>query len=157
MVNDFKNISKDNILPLDQIKYNKKGNLLINHFFNKSNSEISLTSVKKDNQLERKKREMKINKIDEINKKSNSFQKINIKDNDDISEISTITGITNNETGIKNKNKKDEFLFKKGLIKPKNIKENKYKNSIQDKKGINKKNSKNKQINFMKNFLNIVD
>ena len=157
LVNDFKNISKDNILPLDQIKYNKKGNLLINHFFNKSNSEISLTSIKKDNQIERRKREMKINKIDEINKKANSFQKINIKDSDDISEISTITGITNNETGIKNKNKKDEFIFKKGLIKPKNIKENRNKNNLQAKIDVNKKNSKNKQINFMKNFLNIVD
>ena len=55
LVNDFKNTSKDNILPLDQIKYNKKGNLLINHFFNKSNSEISLTSVKKNKQIGKRK------------------------------------------------------------------------------------------------------
>ena len=157
LVNDFKNISKDNILPLDEIKYNKKGNLLINHFFNKSNSEISLTSVKKNNQLEKKKKELKINKIDEINKRTNSFQKINIKNNEDISEISTVTGITNNETSMKNNNKKDEFLFKKGLIKPKNIKGNKSKNYLQEKKDIKMEKSKNKQINFMKSFLNLVD
>ena len=151
LVNNFKNISKDNILPLDQIKYNKKGNLLINHFFNKSNSEISLTSVKKNNQSLLKKNEMKINNIDEINKRTNSFQKVNIKNNDDISDISTVTGITNNETNNKKKKKKDDFLFKKGLIKPKNIKENnKNKNYIQEKKSSN-----NKQINFMKSFLNI--
>ena len=156
LVNNFKNISKDNIIPLEQIRYNKKGNLLINHFLNKSNSEISLTSAKKNNQLENKKKEMKINKIDEINKRTNSFQKINIRDNEDISEISTVTGITNNETNNK-KGKKNDFLFKKGLIKPKNIKENKYKNNLQAKIDVNKKNSKNKQINFMKNFLNIAE
>jgi putative SOS response-associated peptidase YedK len=156
LVNDFKNTSKDNILPLDQIKYNKKGNLLINHFFNKSNSEISLTSVKKNKQIENRKKEMKINKIDEINKRANSFQKINIKENDDISEISTITGITNDESGIKKNNKKGELIFKKGLIKPKNIKnKSKNKNNIQDKKNSKTKTSNNKQINFMKNFLNI--
>ena len=147
LVNDFKNISKDNILPLSQIKYNKKGNLLINHFFNKSNSELALTSVKKNNQLENKKKEMKINKIDEINKRSNSFQKASKKYNDDISEISTITGITNNETNNK-KNKNGDFLFKKGLIKPKNIK---------DKKDSKNNKVQNKQINFMKNFLNICE
>ena len=146
LVNDFKNTTKDNILPLDQIKYNKKGNLLINHFFNKSRSEINMTSVKKNNPLENKKKEMKINKIDEINKRSNSFQKLNKKDNDDLSEISTITGITNNETNNKRNNKKDDFLFKKGLIKPKNIK---------DKKDSKKSNNQNKQIDFMKTFLKI--
>ena len=156
LVNDFKNISKDNILPLDQIKYNKKGNLLINHFFNKSNSEISLTSVKKNNQIEKRKKEMKINKIDEINKRANSFQKVNIKENDDVSEISTVTGITNNDTGIKKNNKKNEPIFKKGLIKPKNIKnKSKSKNNLQDKNNSKTRTSNNKQINFMKNFLNI--
>ena len=157
LVNDYKNISKDNILSLNEIKYNKKGNLLINHFFNKSNSEISLTSVKKNNQLEKKKKELKINKIDEINKRTSSFQKINIKNNEDISEISTVTGITNNEKGIKVNTKKDEFIFKKGLIKPKHIKDNKSKNYLQDKNNNKIRNSKNKQINFMKNFLNLVD
>ena len=153
LVNNFKNISKDNIIPLEQIRYNKKGNLLINHFLNKSNSEISLTSAKKNNQLENKKKEMKINKIDEINKRTNSFQKINIRDNEDISEISTVTGITNNETNNK-KGKKKDFLFKKGLIKPKNIKENnKSKNSINKKDG----KAQNKQKDFMKNFLNIAE
>ena len=156
LVNDFKNISKDNILPLDQIKYNKKGNLLINHFFNKSNSEISLTSVKKNNQIEKRKKEMKINKIDEINKRANSFQKVNIKENDDVSEISTVTGITNNDTGIKKNNKKNEPIFKKGLIKPRNIKnKSKSKNNLQDKNNSKTRASNNKQINFMKNFLNI--
>ena len=145
LVNDFKNTTKDNIVPLDQIKYNKKGNLLINHFFNKSNSEVNMTSVKKNKQLENKKKEMKINKIDEINKRSNSFQKASKKYNDDISEISTITGITNNETNNK-KNKNGDFLFKKGLIKPKNIK---------DKKDSKNNKVQNKQINFMKNFLKI--
>ena len=154
LVNDFKNISKDNILPLSQIKYNKKGNLLINHFFNKSNSELALTSVKKNNQLENKKIEMKINKIDEINKRNKSYQKVHVRDNDDISEISTITGITNVETNNKKRSIKGELTFKKGLIKPKNIKEN---NKLQDKKNSKINNGQNKQINFMKNFLNICE
>lgn len=154
LVNDFKNISKDNILPLSQIKYNKKGNLLINHFFNKSNSELALTSVKKNNQLENKKKEMKINKIDEINKRNKSHQKVNNKNNDDISEVSTITGITNIETNNKKKGIKGELSFKKGLIKPKNIKEN---NKIQDKNNSKVIKGQNKQINFMKNFLNICE
>ena len=154
LVNDFKNISKDNILPLSQIKYNKKGNLLINHFFNKSNSELALTSVKKNNQLENKKKEMKINKIEEINKRNKSYQKVHVRDNDDISEISTITGITNVETNNKKKSIKGELAFKKGLIKPKNIKEN---NKLQDKKNSKINNGQNKQINFMKNFLNICE
>ena len=154
LVNDFKNISKDNILPLSQIKYNKKGNLLINHFFNKSNSELALTSVKKNNQLENKKKEMKINKIDEINKRNKSYQKVNIKNNDDISEISTVTGITNIETNNKKKGIKGELSFKKGLIKPKNVKES---NKNQDRNNSKANNGQNKQINFMKNFLNICE
>ena len=158
LVNDFKNTSKDNILPLDQIKYNKKGNLLISHFLNKSNSGMSLTSGKKNEQIERKKKEMKINKIEEINKRTNSFQKINMKDKEEISEVSTVTGITNFDTNNKKKGKKDDFIFKKGLIRPKNIKEkSKYKNYIEDKKDDKGKKSKNKQIDFMKNFLNIAD
>ena len=154
LVNDFKNISKDNILPLSQIKYNKKGNLLINHFFNKSNSELALTSVKKNNHLENKKKEMKINKIDEINKRNKSYQKVNIKNNDDISEISTVTGITNIETNNKKKGIKGELSFKKGLIKPKNVKES---NKNQDRNNSKANNGQNKQINFMKNFLNICE
>ena len=154
LVNDFKNTTKDNIVPLDQIKYNKKGNLLINHFFNKSNSEVNMTSVKKNKQLENKKKEMKINKIDEINKRNKSYQKVNIKNNDDISEISTVTGITNIETNNKKKGIKGELSFKKGLIKPKNVKES---NKNQDRNNSKANNGQNKQINFMKNFLNICE
>ena len=149
LVNNYKNTGKDNILPLEQVKYNKKGNLLINNFFKKSNSEICLTSNKKNNFLENKKREMKINKVDEINKRANSSNKNNIKNNknnDDISEVSTVTGITNiNDSS----NKKNTLIFGKGLIKPKNIKDGK------DKKNDKLNKSKNQQINFMKNFLNI--
>ena len=79
LVNNFKNNTKDNILPKDQIKYNKNGNLLINNFLNKSNSEISLSSNKKNNYIENKKKELKINKFEEINKRTNSFQKSNLK------------------------------------------------------------------------------
>ena len=160
LVNNFKNNGKDNIIPKDQIKYNKNGNLLINNFLNKSKSEISLSSNKKSSYIENKKNELKINKIDEINKRTNSFQKNNIKDIDTMSDTSTITGITNidNSGG---KNKKFQFLLPgKGKIKPKNIKDekkisnkkNKYKNYLNERNN-SKNKSKNKQIDFMKNFL----
>ena len=74
LVNNFKNNNKDNILPKDQVKYNKNGNLLINNFLNKTKTEISLSSNKKNNYIENKKKELKINKIEEINKRANSFQ-----------------------------------------------------------------------------------
>ena len=160
LVNNFKNNGKDNILPKDQIKYNKNGNLLINTFLNKSKSEISLSSNKKNSYIENKKNKFKINKIEEINKRTNSFQKNNLKDIDTISDTSTVTGITNiDNSGVKNK--KFEFLFPgKGKIKPKNIKDekkisnkkNKYKNYLNERSN-NKNKSKNKQIDFMKNFL----
>ena len=51
LVNNFKNNGKDNILPKDQIKYNKNGNLLLNNFLNKTNSEISLKSSNKNNNI----------------------------------------------------------------------------------------------------------
>ena len=155
LVNNFKNNTKDNILPKDQIKYNKNGNLLINNFFNKSKSNKSLSSNKKNNYIENKKKELKINKVEEINKRTNSFQKSNLKDIDSISDVSTITGITCNDNSDL-KNKKLEFLFTgKGKINPKNIKDGK-KISNKKNKYLNKKNnnkSKNKQIDFMANFL----
>ena len=155
LVNNFKNNTKDNILPKDQIKYNKNGNLLINNFFNKSKSNKSLSSNKKNNYIENKKKELKINKVEEINKRTNSFQKSNLKDIDSISDVSTITGITCNDNSDL-KNKKLEFLFTgKGKINPKNIKDGK-KISNKKNKYLNKRNnnkSKNKQIDFMANFL----
>ena len=158
LVNNFKNNTKDNILPKDQITYNKNGNLLIKNFLNKSKSDISMTSNKKNNYLENKKKELKIKKEEEINKKTNSLQKVE-HPNKDISEISTVTG-TNDYSDIKN-NKKFDFLFS-GKIKPKNIKEknkisenkNKNKNYVNEKSSSNNKN-KSKKINFIKNFLTL--
>ena len=160
LVNNFKNNGKDNIIPKDQIKYNKNGNLLINNFLNKSNSEISLSTNKKNNYIENKKKELKINKVEEINKRANSFQKSNIKDIETTSNVSTVTGLTNNDLSD-GKNKKFDFLFS-GKIKPKNIidenkisnKKNKYKIYLNEKDNSKNKNkNKNKQIDFMKNFL----
>jgi len=160
LVNNFKNNTKDNILPKDQIKYNKNGNLLINNFLNKSNSEISLSSNKKNNYIENKKKELKINKIEEINKRTNSYQKTNIKDIETISNVSTVTGLTGDDMR-EEKNKKFDFLFK-GKIKPKDVKDekkisnkkNKYKVYLNEKNSSkNKTKNKNKQIDFMKSFL----
>ena len=156
LVNNFKNNTKDNILPKDQIKYNINGNLLINNFLNKSKSEINLNSNIKKDYVENKKNELKINKIDEINKRNNSYKKSNLKDFDTISEVSTVTGITNNDNnGIKNK--KFDFLMK-GKVKPKNTnfnngrksKNKKSKNNIREKSGSK---NRNKESDFMKNFL----
>ena len=160
LVNNFKNNTKDNILPKDQIKYNKNGNLLINNFLNKSNSEISLSSNKKNNYIENKKKELKINKIEEINKRTNSYQKTNIKDIETISNVSTVTGLTGDDMR-EEKNKKFDFLFK-GKIKPKDVKDekkisnkkNKYKVYLNEKNSSkNKTKNKNKQIDFIKSFL----
>jgi putative SOS response-associated peptidase YedK len=113
LVNNFKNNTKDNILPKDQIKYNKNGNLLINQFLNKSKSDVNISSeAKNNNYIENKKKELKINQIEEINKRANSFQKIKIKDIETTSSISTVTGLTgltgdDNNSG--NKKKKNEF------------------------------------------------
>lgn len=155
LVNDFKNNTKDNILPKDQVKYNKKGNLLINNFLNKSKSDISITSNKKNNYIENRKKELKINKVEEINKRANSFQKIKVKDIETTSTISTVTGLTGDDN-TQEKNKKFEFLYLgKGKIKPKNIKDEKNSKKINKKGYIDKRsnNKNNKQINFMKNFL----
>ena len=162
LVNNFKNNGKDNILPKDQIKYNKNGNLLINNFLNKSKSEISLSSNKKNSYIENKKKELKINKIEEINKRTNSYQKTNIKDIETISNVSTVTGLTGDDMR-EEKNKKFDFLFK-GKIKPKDVKDekkisnkkNKYKVYLNEKNSSkNKTKNKNKQIDFMKSFLMI--
>ena len=158
LVNNLKNNTKDNILPKDEIKYNKNGNLLINIFLNKSKSEIDLNSNVKKNYVKNKKNELKINKIDEINKRNNSYQKSNLKDVDIISDVSTVTGLTyTDNSGIKNN--KFDFIKKGQKIKPKNF------NIIDEKKsackniknnnikGKSNSKSKNKEINFMKNFL----
>ena len=159
LVNNFKNNTKDNILPKDQVKYNKNGNLLINNFLNKTKTEISLSSNKKNNYIENKKKELKINKIEEINKRANSFQKMKIRDIETTSNISTVTGLTSDTNNLGIINKFDSLIKGKSKIKPKNIKKdkksknskNKYKNYLNE-KNSNVKN-KNKQIDFMKNFL----
>ena len=157
LVNNFKNNTKDNILPKDKVKYNKNGNLLINNFLNKSKSEISMSTLGKNDYIENKKKELKINQVEEINKRVNSSHKIEIKENETYSEISTITGITNDDNS-EHKNKKFNFLFS-GKIKPKNVKDNKKstkksKNKSTEKsKSKNKSKTKNKQAGFMENFL----
>ena len=157
LVNNFKNNTKDNILPKDKVKYNKNGNLLINNFLNKSKSEISMSTLGKNDYIENKKKELKINQVEEINKRANSSHKIEIKENETYSEISTITGITNDDNS-EHKNKKFNFLFS-GKIKPKNVKDNKKstkksKNKSTEKsKSKNKSKTKNKQAGFMENFL----
>lgn len=157
LVNNFKNNTKDNILPKDKVKYNKNGNLLINNFLNKSKSEISMSTLGKSDYIENKKKELKINQVEEINKRANSSHKIEIKENETYSEISTITGITNDDNS-EHKNKKFNFLFS-GKIKPKNVKDNKKstkksKNKSTEKsKSKNKSKTKNKQADFMENFL----
>ena len=160
LVNNFKNNTKDNILPINQVKYNKNGNLLINNFLNKTKSEISLSSNKNNDFIENKKKALKINKIEEINKRANSFQKIKIKDIETVSDISTITGLTNDTNNDDGKGNKFDFLVKeKNKIKPKNIKKdklspnkvNKHQNNLNEKNSNIK--SKNKQVNFMQNFL----
>lgn len=162
LVNNFKNNTKDNILPKDKIKYNKNGNLLINNFLNKSKSEISMSTNGKNEYLENKKKELKINQVEEINKRANSSYKIEVKEIETYSEVSTTTGITNGDNSeIKNKNKKFGFLFS-GKIKPKNIKDenkkatkkNKNKN-ISTEKSKKKTKSKKKQVDFMQNFLTL--
>jgi len=168
LVNNFKNNTKDNILPKDKVKYNKNGNLLINNFLNKSKSEISMSALGKNDYIENKKKELKINQVEEINKRANSSHKIDIKENETYSEVSTITGLTNGDSSeVKNKNKKFNFLFS-GKIKPKNIKDGNKKsskknknNSTEKSKGKSKSNNKNKtktknnQANFMENFLTL--
>ena len=160
LVNNLKNNTKDNIIPKDEIKYNKNGNLLINIFFNKSNSEIDLNSNVKKNYTENKKNELKINKINEINKRNNSYQKSNLKDVDIISDVSTVTGLTyTDNSGIKNN--KFDFIKKDKKIKPKNFniideKKSEYKNTKNNninEKSNSKNKNKNKESNFMKNFL----
>ena len=157
LVNNFKNNTKDNILPKDKVKYNKNGNLLINNFLNKSKSEISMSALGKKDYIENKKKELKINQVEEINKRANSSHKIEIKENETYSEVSTITGLTNDDNS-EHKNKKFNFLFS-GKIKPKNIKDNKKatkksKNNSTE-KSKNKNKTKNKQVDFMKNFLTL--
>jgi putative SOS response-associated peptidase YedK len=157
LVNNFKNNTKDNILPKDKVKYNKNGNLLINNFLNKSKSEISMSALGKKDYIENKKKELKINQVEEINKRANSSHKIEIKENETYSEVSTITGLTNGDNSEnKNKNKKLNFLFS-GKIKPKHIKDNKKASkkskNISTEKSKNK--NKNKQVDFMKNFLTL--
>jgi len=157
LVNNFKNNTKDNILPKDKVKYNKNGNLLINNFLNKSKSEISMSTLGNNDYIKNKKKELKINQVEEINKRANSSHKIEIKENETYSEISTITGITNDDNS-EHKNKKFNFLFS-GKIKPKNVKDNKKstkksKNKSTEKsKSKNKSKTKNKQAGFMENFL----
>lgn len=157
LVNNFKNNTKDNILPKDKVKYNKNGNLLINNFLNKSKSEISMSTLGNNDYIKNKKKELKINQVEEINKRANSSHKIEIKENETYSEISTITGITNDDNS-EHKNKKFNFLFS-GKIKPKNVKDNKKstkksKNKSTEKsKSKNKSKTKNKQADFMENFL----
>ena len=157
LVNNFKNNTKDNILPKDKVKYNKNGNLLINNFLNKSKSEISMSTLGKNDYIENKKKELKINQVEEINKRANSSHKIEIKENETYSEVSTITGVTNNDNS-EHKNKKFNFLFS-GKIKPKNVKDNKKsikksKNKSTE-KSKNKSKTKNKQADFMENFLTL--
>ena len=159
LVNNFKNNTKDNILPKDKVKYNKNGNLLINNFLNKSKSELSMSALGNKDYIENKKKELKINQVEEINKRVNSSHKIEIKDNETNSEVSTITGLTNCDNS-EHKNKKFNFLFS-GKIKPKNIKDNKKsikksKNKSTEKSQNKTKNkNKDKQVDFMKNFLTL--
>ncbi len=55
LVNKLSNTSKDNILPLEEVKYNKNGNLLIKNFLNNEgdksavNKEINEKTIKKKN------------------------------------------------------------------------------------------------------------
>ena len=137
LVNKLSNISKDNIIPKEDIKYNKNGNLLIKNFL--SNDKGEKLILKKNENLikDNKKKLNKINELDNIKEK-------NIKDDDNISEISTTIINSNITTNMINKTPKIKKNRKREKIFP----------SLSNSKEKKKEKSIDKKQKKIDNFLN---
>ena len=109
LVNKLSNISKDNIIPKEEIKYNKNGNLLIKNFLSEGEKLIL-----KQNENLIKDNKKKLNKINELE----IIKEKNRKDDDNISQVSTtiVSSTLNshlkiNSPKVKNKFRKREKIF----------------------------------------------
>ena len=109
LVNKLSNINKDNIIPKEEIKYNKNGNLLIKNFLSEGEK---LILKKNENLIKANKKNL--NKINELE----SIKEKNRKDDDNISQVSTTIVSSNlnsnlkiNSRKVKNKFRKREKIF----------------------------------------------
>ena len=131
LVNNLNNISKDNIIPRDEINYNKNGNLLIKNFFKKEidkNGKEKFVLSKKDENI-------KINS--NLNKNLNKIKILENNKNKNLSDDdkSLISTTVNSE--FKSNIKKN---YGKSFINYKNI--TNFKNDKCSKKNDNKINKK---------------
>ena len=137
LVNNLNNISKDNIIPRNEINYNKNGNLLIKNFFKK---EIDKNGKEKF-VLSKKNENIKIN----LNKNLNNLKILENKKKKNFSDDDKSLKSTTDNSDFKINIKKN---YGKSFINYKNISNYKQKNINQEKND----NKINKKILF--NFLN---
>jgi putative SOS response-associated peptidase YedK len=129
LVNKLSNVSKDNIIPIEDIKYNKNGNLLIKNFLTEEKGE-KLILKKNENLIKDNKKNLnKINELENIKEK-------NKKNDDNISQVSTTIISSTLNSNLKIKSPKFKKTFRKSeKIFPSlnNSKEKKSKQKLIDK------------------------
>jgi putative SOS response-associated peptidase YedK len=129
LVNKLSNISKDNIIPKEEIKYNKNGNLLIKNFLTEEKGEKLILKKNENLIKENKKYLNKINELENLKEK-------NKKNDDNISQVSTtiISSTLNSNLKIKSPKFKKKFRKSEKIFPSlSNSKEKKSKQKLIDK------------------------
>ncbi len=129
LVNKLSNVSKDNIIPIEDIKYNKNGNLLIKNFLNEEKGEKLILKKNENLIKENKKYLNKINQLEDLKEK-------NKKNDDNISQVSTtiISSTLNSNLKIKSPKFKKKFRKSEKIFPSlNNSKEKKSKQKLIDK------------------------
>ena len=129
LVNKLSNVSKDNIIPIEDIKYNKNGNLLIKNFLTEEKGEKLILKKNENLIKENKKYLNKINELENLKEK-------NKKNDDNISQVSTTIISSTLNSNLKIKSPKFKKKFRKSeKIFPllSNSKEKKSKQKLIDK------------------------